>query len=408
MPTDKTAATETVTGDQGDRGDDLNGANAAETLQPLLVVEDEPTLSHPFDTLNLVTQARVIAGAALGTRGPFTIGVHAKWGQGKTSVLRQARSLLDYAPVDGRGRKTKRRWPTVVTVWFNAWQYQHEEQPIVPLVSTIVREVDRHLDETKSAPQKAKEAFGAIARTLRSVAYGFSAKANVKVPGFVDLEAGMVAKDMIDREEKLSRRGDPLLEQSVYYGAFEQLDQLGGQPEKDRYGNLKPIDPKTHPKIVVFIDDLDRCTPDKAVRLLEHLKLVLCQPGFVFVLGVAREVLVGLIKHRYEKEYHLENIVNAGRDYLDKIIQLPIDLPDHTKHFKSHAGKLLAQPGARKSLPLTGAERSRLADLLELTTERNPRKLVRQLNTLIVDAHVARLTGLVEWPAVTPADGETE
>ena len=221
----------------------------------------------------------------------------------------------------------------------------------------------------------------------------------MKVPGFAELEAGMVAKDMIDREEKLSRRGDPLLEQSTYYGAFQQLAELkiagDGVAAADRS------------KVVVFIDDLDRCTPDKAVRLLEHLKLVLAQPGFIFVLGVAREVLQGLIKHLYEKVYHLPEDLDAGRDYLDKIIQLPVDLPSHDQHFAEHARSILDKPDTLASLPLDEPARERLAALLVKTTGNNPRKLVRQINTSIIDAHVARqIEGLVEWPREEEQEGE--
>ena len=131
--------------------------------------------------------------------------------------------------------------------------------------------------------------FGAsgrhLIRSLRAIAYGFSAKSKVKVPGFAEVEASFVAKDMIDRDERLTP--DPLLDRSLYFGAFNSLEDVKLR-EKVR--------------IVVLIDDLDRCFPDQAIRLLESIKLVLAQPGFIFILGVARQVVEGYLQHRYTKE----------------------------------------------------------------------------------------------------------
>ena len=181
--------------------------DAAKALDPLIVLDDEPTWGFSFDTLGLTDQAQVIAGAALGTRGPFTIGVHGEWGHGKTSVLRQAKSLLD-ATTSGKADGRPYR-PNVVTVWFNAWQYQHEEQPIVPLVATIVQAVDGHLARTSRIKSELKKAFMAWSRALRSIVYGFSARARVEVPGLGHLQAGFAAKEMIDRHEKLSQQRRP-------------------------------------------------------------------------------------------------------------------------------------------------------------------------------------------------------
>jgi len=53
-----------------------------------------------------------------------------------------------------------------------------------------------------------------------------------------------------------------------------------------------------HGRLAVFVDDLDRCLPDKAVEVLEAIKLFLDVPGVVFVLGIARDVIEQGIKVR--------------------------------------------------------------------------------------------------------------
>jgi KAP-like P-loop domain-containing protein len=67
---------------------------------------------------------------------------------------------------------------------------------------------------------------------------------------------------------------------------------------------------------------------DQAIRLLESIKLVLAQPGFIFVPGVARKVLEGYLQHRYENEYGIRDF--KGQLYLDKIVQLPFHIPHAT------------------------------------------------------------------------------
>ena len=89
------------------------------------LLPDEPIKSCQADKLDTARFAEVIASAAHHTETPFTIGIFGKWGQGKTSVLKQAESLIAGNYKDD------------VTVWFNAWQYEQEEVPIVPLILTI-------------------------------------------------------------------------------------------------------------------------------------------------------------------------------------------------------------------------------------------------------------------------------
>ena len=52
-------------------------------------------------------------------------------------------------------------------------------------------------------------------------------------------------------------------------------------------------------RLIVFVDDLDRCLPEKAIEVLEAIKLFLEVPGVVFVLGMDREVVERGIEARY-------------------------------------------------------------------------------------------------------------
>lgn len=294
------------------------------------------------DGLGFEVYARVLSQAALDTPGPFTIGVFGEWGTGKTSLMRLIQASLA-------------NQPNVVTVWFNAWKYEKEEHPIVPLVGTIIQELERK--ESSKFEQSGKS----LVRALRAIAYGFSAKSTVKVPGFAEIEASFVAKDIIDRKEQLT--SDPLLARSLYYGAFASLDA---------------VDLKNDIRIVILIDDLDRCFPDQAIRLLESIKLVLAQPGFIFVLGVAREVIEGYLQHRYASDYGIKDF--RGNLYLDKIVQLPFHIPPASGRMDEFSRRILeGQP--HQVIAELSETLSTIADSLG----GNPRAVIRFTNNLLID-----------------------
>ena len=103
-------------------------------FKPLALIGDEPVGTLDDDRLNLRNFAETVAAVSLSTEGPFTIGVFGKWGHGKTSLLRLAQSIVDEQDLKH-----------VTTAWFNAWQYEKEPHPIVPLVATIIRALEEDL-----------------------------------------------------------------------------------------------------------------------------------------------------------------------------------------------------------------------------------------------------------------------
>ena len=345
------------------------GDENREAVKPLALIGDEPVYTLVDDRLSLRNFAETIAAVSLGTEGPFTIGVFGRWGHGKTSLLRLSMDLVD-----------QQEREDVTTAWFNAWQYEKEPHPIVPLVATIIRALEEHLARRPQA--KIKKGAAALTRALRAVAYGFSAKTRINIPGVAEVEAGFVAKEMIDREEKLKGQSvDPLLDQSLYYNAFQLLARLGGEE----------TEPADRPKIVVFIDDLDRCFPKNAVHLLESIKLVLAQPGFVFVLAVDKRVIEGYLNKRYRDDYGLLEY-QQGQSYLDKIIQLPFAIPSHMQRFEDFIARMLD----REELKDLAAAFKPTQQIIGPTCNYNPREVVRFFNGILVDSFI--------WGRVNPGD----
>jgi KAP family P-loop domain len=85
-------------------------------------------------------------------------------------------------------------------------------------------------------------------------------------------------------------------------------------------------------RIVLYIDDLDRCPPERVVEVLQAIHLLLSLPLFVVVVGVDSRWLLQSLEAYYNKEFSDEENKWAGKpqQYLEKIFQIPFTLPPMT------------------------------------------------------------------------------
>jgi predicted KAP-like P-loop ATPase len=178
-------------------------------------------------------------------------------------------------------------------------------------------------------------------------------------------------------------------------------------------------------RVVVLVDDLDRCLPGTVVASLEAVKLFLSVPKMAFVLAADRRTVSLSIATQYEPSPHAAEM---GRQYLEKIVQIPVRVPALGRaETEAYLALLLLEPHLSGDAPLVPyakhcAERraSGQADVLEgmpqdglsadakadlqLATmlapvlyerlEGNPRRLKRFLNEYWIRATVAGRRGI--------------
>ncbi len=308
------------------------------------------------DLLKFDSCAVVLARAAMETPESITIGIFGKWGTGKTSMMRLIMSKVEENH-------------EAVPVWFNAWQYEKEEHLIVPLTATITRALDKKL-KTGNWDKGVKQAAKNVRDALRSIAYGFEVKGKIGIPLVSEAEINLSAKEMIERYQDLTK--DSVLARSLYFDAFSLLEECVRSE-------------KHPPRIVVFIDDLDRCFPSKAVDLLEGIKLVLNQPGFSFVMGIHDEIIREFVKNKYSGECKIDGVY--FEDYLDKIIQVKVPVPEREpEEMDNYITALLKQAKVIDEKDIPG-----LVNLIAESCNRNPRSIVRLLNRIMVTVHIGVL-----------------
>jgi len=317
------------------------------------------------DGLDRMAFVEVLAEAAVNTGDTLTIGVYGDWGEGKTSLMYLMKQVVD-----------KDR--NAIGVWFNAWQYEREDHLIVPLIATITRDINEALEKREGKSGKLSdtivEGAKSLKNALRAIAYGFSFKGKVEVPLLAGAEVGFSGKDAIERYQNLAN--DISLEKSLYFDSFEKLRAIKNSDKM--------------PKIVVFIDDLDRCLPDAAVRLLENVKLVLNVPSFSFVLGIAPTVIQKFVERKFSTDLGLPE--SYFRNYLDKFIQVPIHLPRKDGDgFETYVKRLLETKGVlnlEEKMAFTN-----MIGLIATISDHNPRSAVRAINRILVLNRIATKQG---------------
>ena len=297
---------------------------------------------------------------------PFCIGIFGKWGRGKTSFMQLLQNKLMENKVA----------PFAVPVWFNPWRYEKEEHLIIPFLKTIENGIEKYISSHTQIGSKIlnglKEAAQRICRVSAAFAYGMNAECKLGPFGIKFDAAKMAAREEEIKSRRLNdakKYSDEL--SSIYYDSMAELKRA--------------VDEKDF-RLVIFIDDLDRCLPEKAVELLEAIKLFLDIEGYLFIIGVDKDVVTRGISYRYRHfEYPLDQksdrkIVSA-EDYLEKMIQLPIELPPiepgrKRKYIESLIGDI---QGFREH---TG--------LIELGVGENPRSLKRFINLLAFTVRLAQ------------------
>jgi formylglycine-generating enzyme required for sulfatase activity len=326
------------------------------------------------------TLVEIVAGPD--THTPLTIGIFGTWGAGKTSLMSMVQAHID-----------ERGLPRYRTVWFNAWKYNKEEALWRALILRVLDALrPRKEDGTLYAEEELGEEQQAMvrdldrleeslyrtvewqelgrwtldwAKALRGTAEGAAEIALAFVPGglpLVNLLKG-TAKAITGKDEQAVAEAFRREVQSYRRQQLRSLEQFEGQFRAllDRYVV------KHEGRLIVFVDDLDRCLPEKTIEVLEAIKLFLDVPGCVFLLGIDHEAVQEAVQTRYKGEV-------KGRQYLEKIIQLPFLLPpidaadmrDFVGHLVPHFPDL------------------RCADVFALGLAPNPRQVKRTVNVFLL------------------------
>ena len=122
----------------------------------------------------------------------------------------------------------------------------------------------------------------------------------------------------------------------------ELTDALVPNPNGDGQA-LSTLFPRGEPRVVLVIDDLDRCPPERVVEVLEAAQLLVKTPLFVLVIAVDLRFVTRALEKQYSQVLERDG-EPSGLDYIEKIIQVPYPAADS----KGGNGRLSRQPDGHR------------------------------------------------------------
>ncbi len=251
---------------------------------------------------------------------PVAVGIFGGWGAGKSTMLNLTEAALLAAPLpEGTERYH--------VVRFDAWLFQSYEDARTALTETLAKELLKSAKDNASVASK----VGCILKRakwlkLMSAAadIGISLATGVPLPLMSTLQAaqslatgngtaedaGALKEAATGAKDAASEYFRPATERSVPEEIAAMRNEFTSLLDE-----LKTI-------LVVFIDNLDRCLPTRAIDTLEAIRLVLFLPRTAFVIAADEDMIRHAVRKHYEgpMEKHV-------KDYLDKLIQVPVRVP---------------------------------------------------------------------------------
>ncbi|ETB46885.1 NTPase [Mycobacterium avium 10-5560] len=274
------------------------------------------------------------------TLDPIALGVSGPWGSGKSTVLR----LIDS---DLQQRSTTQENEQILVVQSDPWRYDPSVGAKATLISEVLTALQEELKRRGGASEEAQNLLKKLAKRVNWVkALKVAARSSItlQLPTIDDL-SGLINEEPADGEEVESKT----------------LDEF-----RTEFADLLSDDALAHVKrVVVLVDDLDRCLPETVVETLETMRLFLSVRKMSFVIAADEDRVADALRDRYPKAEPSDPEEEPARLYLHKIVQTTLKLPALSR-FDTEAYLLLLQLQNR---PQTELNPETFADILAGCTE---------------------------------------
>lgn len=258
---------------------------------PLTISKEAP---YAEDRLGREQCAKVLTNVLNSAPDGLVLCINGTWGSGKSTFIEMWRTQLE-------GEFT--------TMLFNAWESDFVDDAMVALLGDLQTQAESL--STNGCPDPAAEKIAAFKRFGSKLVRGalpFAIKA--ATAGMLDIDNDTLKDALVDEAGKVAEAQiEAYTEAKASIAGFkEALTELA----KEIGVSGKPL--------VIFIDELDRCRPPFAIRVLEVVKHFFSVPGVVFVLALDRDQLGHSIKSMYGAD------MDVG-GYLRRFFDLEFNLP---------------------------------------------------------------------------------
>lgn len=354
---------------------------------------DEPIESKDHDVIGFDVYSTVLTQMLTAEEPPYNVALYGNWGNGKSSLARLVQRRLDDLGVP------------FVTV--NAWKYSSQTFPRA-FLRAILREVNTNdvsedvLDQVETKQSTEMKSIGEflngqvswrnplLAGVVLAIIAGAIARALGASPWIPAVETALVSIAGLYLKELFTLTTTTNTYQRLAYEWLDQFDRLFDKAASQLLARHRKQfrRQKSSPRIVIFVDDLDRLSPSEATSALEAIKTYSQGKPTVFLVACDESK----IRKALERELGSADPSTTPTSFLDKLFQFSFRLPPYPgRNLRAYAEKLVEN---HPEYPLNvsdglRAHRAKILDFLIHPGVSNPRQVKALLNEFAVMYHVA-------------------
>ena len=234
---------------------------------------------------------------------PSTIGLHGDWGSGKSSLMRMVKNKL-----------TQNGYTCLM---FNGWLFEGYDDAKTSLIGTILDEIKKQTKLQKKASQILDTLLENISK-FKLFRGAWRLGANMATIGVVPALTGVFFNTLDGVVKQDGNLKDTIINKLDYKEFRDNIREF-----QDKFSELL-VETKIK-RLVIFIDELDRCSPLTILDTFEAIRLFLFNGNVSFIIGADERQIQYAIKNKYKDI--ADSSFDFGKEYLEKIIQYPIYIP---------------------------------------------------------------------------------
>lgn len=200
------------------------------------------------------------------------IAIYGEWGKGKSSLMKTIAEKLENDKYE--------------KIWIDMWK---EESDYSNLSVKILNKILEKIKLDHSTRKGLLKAFIILGKGI-----------NVNIP--------LISYDMEKAFKQLEKEIDPNNNIDYFMKTFQE--------------KVKRYMKKQNKKMVVFIDDLDRCNSENMLNIIYNIKLLLSVQDVIFIFGIDKNAVTLALMNKYNNE------MNKAESFLDKIFPISFNMPN--------------------------------------------------------------------------------
>lgn len=241
---------------------------------------------------------------------PSSVGVYGDWGSGKSSLIRM--SMKSFESDEG-----------TVCLVFNGWLFEGYEDAKTALMGSILDAIQKQTKLTAKAKKCLAGLYKSVDK-LKLLKNGIKYGTDFILTGGIGTLADITIKSLVS---KVKEKADDVDASDIITAMQDELSNKEIREDiKEFQKNFAELLEETSIKrLVIFIDELDRCSPDTILETLEAIRLFLFTGKSIFIIGADERHISYAVKRKFDKIEGQQ--IDIGKEYLEKIIQYPIRIP---------------------------------------------------------------------------------